>query len=197
MAKAQKVVEVQDQVDLELLARSKKLLDGKGFNYAGLSEQVVIDTARLVCDIQGEMAIEKQQEQASKLEKILRKETKKDFESLIQGIMPLVKSEIGANPTKSYSSSIKTDNGTITVGVIAYQDTDKPDVRGKRTARQGVEKKLRDMIENHSLVGIEKMLKVKRGTKDKFSFGVYDKKVKVDKFDFQLTLGYEVLKEED
>ena len=186
MAQAQKkVVSTEQQVDMELLARSKKLLDGKGFNHNGLADQVVIDTAKLVCDIQGEMAIEKQQDQASKLE------------SLAQSIMPLVKSEIGANPTKSYSSSIKTDNGTVTVGVIAYQDTNKPDVKGKRTARQGVEKKLRDMIENHSLAGIEKMLKVKRGTKDKFSFGVYDKKVKVDKFDFQLTLGYEVLKEEE
>jgi len=197
MSKTAKKIEVQEQIDAELLARSKTALTKRKFDFSQLSDDMIIQTAKLVCDVQAEMAVEKIQAHAAETEKTLIKDTRKDFEALASEISDLVKSEIGPKPTKAYSTTIEMASGNnIIVGITAYQEVDEK-VKKVKTAKQAIQKKLADMVEAHGLKSIESMLKVKRGTKDRFSFGVFKKKAKVDNLKFQLTLGYEIKKPED
>ena len=196
MAKVAKKIEIQDQIDMELLTRSKTALEKRSFDFSRLDDTDIIQTAKLVCDVQAELDIEAQQKTAKQLESRLKKETVKDFKALAAEISDLVKSEIGPKPTKSYSSSIGLDNGdNILIGITAYQKVDET-VKKNKTAKQEIQSKLNALAEGMGLRTLREVLKVKKGTKDRFSSGVYPKKIKVDDLEFQLTLGYEVKKEE-
>jgi len=197
MAKVAKKIEIQDQIDMELLARSKTALEKRGYDFSRLDDTDIIQTAKLVCDVQAELDIEAQQKTAKELESRLKKETVKDFKALASEISDLVRSEIGPNPTKSYNSSIGLGSGdNILIGITAYQEVDET-VKKNKTHKREIQAKLNSLAEGMGLKTLKKVLKVKRGTKDRFSFGVYPKKIKVDDLEFQLTLGYEVKKEEE
>ena len=138
-----------------------------------------------------------QQDNAKKILSNFKENNRSGFENLASDLIQVFKSEIGDSPTKSFSESIGTNNGSIIVGITAYQDVDRPDVKAKKEVKQKVQSALRNISESFGLKHLEKMLVVKKGTKDRFTFGVFADKYKKDDLEFQLTLGYEVKKTED
>ena len=193
--KIQEALTGMSDIDTELYQKSAVKLTNVGVDTSEFMPLQVIKLAKSFCQVENENSIEAKQTESKKLENDFILKNRTSFENMAERIFDLVSSEIGDSPTKSYSTTVDTDKGSVIVGITAYQ-ADTPERAERSTAKQEIAGYLKAIIENHGLRKLEKMLKVKRGTKERFTFGVFDEKVKIRGFDetpdleFQMTLGY-------
>ena len=194
--KIKKAIENLDGIEKELFEKSLTKLEKLSIPALdGYMPNQIITLAKSFCQIEVDNSIEAKQEQALKDETDFILKTRPSFEELTKTIFDLVSSEIGDSPTKSYSVSVDTNQGSVIAGLTAYQ-ANTPERAKRTTYKQEIQAYLKALIETYGLRKLESILKVKRGTKPKFTFGVFSDKVKIlgdgetPDLDFQLTLGY-------